>query len=279
MTRTDAKLEALKAALITSPEYAEIVPFFVSVQEYLAGREAATGITAELSAGPSERNNAGFPLLSPSELKVDRDQATRFLLGLIDVLKLHGRDADGQLEKMATALANNRLDPGPLFLAILERRRPPLEEAAAAIEVPAALVEFVCEIPLRTMLEHLAEQYSMADVEGWHEGLCPICGSRAGMAELAGDEGRRYLSCSACSFKWPFKRMKCPYCGCEEAEKLSYFTVDDGPARVDVCKGCSRYIKTRDSRKGDAEVPMEVSDALTIHLDLVATREGYERGK
>jgi FdhE protein len=76
-----------------------------------------------------------------------------------------------------------------------------------------------------------------------------------------------------------FRRIQCPYCGNEEIEKQSYFTVDGGPVRVDVCKACNCYIKTRDSRKGEADIPLDICDALTIHLDLVAVKEGYERGK
>jgi FdhE protein len=99
------------------------------------------------------------------------------------------------------------------------------------------------------------------------------------MAELSGEDGKRQLSCSACYFKWPFKRMKCPSCGSEDTDSFSYFTAGEGPTRVDTCKACSRYIKTRDSRKGNADIPLEVEDLLTIHLDLLATQEGFERGK
>jgi FdhE protein len=31
------------------------------------------------------------------------------------------------------------------------------------------------------------------------------------------------------------------------------------------------------ARKGGQDVPLEVEDLLTIHLDLLATREGFER--
>jgi len=99
------------------------------------------------------------------------------------------------------------------------------------------------------------------------------------MAELTGEEGHRRLCCSSCFYTWPFKRIKCPSCGCEDAEKLSYFTAGEGPTRVDTCTACSRYIKTRDTRKGGQDVPLEVEDLLTIHLDLLASREGFERGK
>jgi len=279
MNTTEAKLAALRAALTNSPEYAEIIPFFIAIQEYLQGRELATGITANVAASPKERNQSGFPLLSPTDLEVNREQARHFLAGLVAVIKANSREPVAGLDTLASVLATDQLDPAPLFRAILERQRPPLDETAATLEVPAPLIEFLCEIPLRTMLEQFAQPFGPDDVAGWQEGFCPICGSRAGMAELSGEEGKRYLACSACSFTWLFSRIKCPYCGCEEPDKLSYFTVDDGPVRVDTCKGCSRYIKTRDSRKGDSDLPLEVSDALTMHLDLMASREGFERGK
>ena len=279
MSRTETKIDALREVAARSQEYAEIVPFFVAIQEYIKGREEATGITVALSATLKERNREGFPLISAPDLKVDKAQAVRFLTGLADVLKSNGRDADEPLQKLVAAIESGLIEPASIFRAILERRREPIEECAASIFVPEPLVEFLFEIPLRTMLEQFSQQYSVDDLEGWHEGFCPICGSRTGMAEIAGEEGRRSLSCSACSFKWPFKRIRCPYCGNEETEKQSYFTVDEGASRVDICKACNCYIKTRDSRKGDADIPLDVTDALTIHLDLVATREGYERGK
>jgi FdhE protein len=140
-------------------------------------------------------------------------------------------------------------------------------------------LEYVVEIALKGAVERVAEGYAPGTLAGSEEGFCPVCGSRAGMAELVGEEGRRLLSCSACTHRWPFKRLKCPCCGNEETEKLSYFSADDGPTRVDTCTACSRYIKTRDSRKGNAEVPLEVEDLLTIHLDMLSAREGFERGK
>jgi FdhE protein len=99
------------------------------------------------------------------------------------------------------------------------------------------------------------------------------------MAELSGDEGKRRLSCSACFFRWPFPRIQCPYCGNADPDTLSYFTAGDGPTRVGVCRKCSRYLKTRDARIGNADVPLEAEDLATLHLDLLAGKEGFERGK
>jgi FdhE protein len=145
--------------------------------------------------------------------------------------------------------------------------------------VPSPLLEYVCEIALKTALEHFSEGVAPDVSDGWQEGYCPVCGSRAGMAELSGEEGKRSLFCSACTFRWAFKRLQCPFCGNDEVETLSYFVAGEGATRVDTCTVCSRYIKTRDSRKGNADVPLDVEDLLTIHLDLLAAREGFERGK
>jgi FdhE protein len=64
----------------------------------------------------------------------------------------------------------------------------------------------------------------------------------------------------------------------EVPDSLSYFQAGEGPTRVDVCRKCSRYLKTRDARRGHAGVPMDVEDLTTMHLGLMAVKEGFERG-
>ncbi len=280
MPTTEMKIFSLRQAAESSSEYAAITPLFIAVYEYIKGREEMTGISIDPSeVKRTERTANGFPLISPLDLSVDSECLTCFLQGVVSVLKQHGKEGDAALERICQALSAGAIDPNPLLMAILERRRGPLDEAAARFDVPPPLLEYIIEIPLKTALEQYAVGLSCDSFPEWQENICPVCGSRPGMAELAGDEGRRQLSCSACSFSWPFKRLKCPSCGNEDAEKLSYFTAGDGATRVDTCRACSRYIKTRDLRKGGKEVPLEVEDLLTIHLDLLASREGFERGK
>ena len=280
MSITVQKISALQKAVLTSPEYATITPLFVAIYEYIAGREDQTGIIIDLSSiNRNERTGNGFPLISPAELHITRETAIIFLMGIISVLEQHGKDGDEALDRIAQALSSGQLVPEPLLMAILERRRSPLDDAALNVGVPAPLLEYVFEIPLKTALEQSAAEMAEDAFAGWQENVCPVCGARPAMAELTGEEGRRRLSCSACCYTWPFKRMKCPSCGCEDVEKLSYFSAGDGATRVDTCTACSRYIKTRDSRKGSTEVPLDVEDLLTMHLDLLASREGFERGK
>lgn len=280
MSFTEQKITALQQAAHTSPEYAEIVPLFIGIYDYVRGREQQTGISIELSSSASkDGSNQAIPLMNSSNLKVNREQSVSFLTGIIEVLSLKGQENADYLQSIGDALRGDSIDPATLFGAILERHRAPINDISDELAVPAPLIEYIFEIPLRTALEHFSAGYEEGHFPGWQEHFCPVCGSRAGMAELSGEEGRRMLSCSACSFGWPFKRLTCANCGCDDPEKLSYFTAGDGATRVDTCKACSRYIKTRDSRKGDSDVPLEIEDLLTIHLDLLASREGFERGK
>ena len=280
MSSTEMKLTALRQAAETAPEYAAITPLFVAVYDYLLGREGMTGIGIDLArVNRAERSTQGFPLISPAELSFDRNMLVVFLTGVVAVLKQHGRDGDAALDRIARSLSSGQLDPEPLVSAILERRRAPLDEASLALDVPAPLLEYVVEIPMKAALELSAAGIGADAFPDWQENVCPVCGARPAMAELAGEEGRRKLCCSACSYAWSFRRIKCPSCGCEDADQLSYFTAGEGATRVDTCRACSRYIKTRDARKGGGEVPLEVEDLLTIHLDLLASREGFERGK
>jgi FdhE protein len=280
MNRNELKTAALRRIAESSPEYAEIMPLFITLYEHLQGRDHDTGISiAPGIVSLPERIQEGFPVLSPADLRVERQQAVAFLAEVTKILSRKGQESEDYLPRIDAALAAGVIDPAVIFSSILERRRTPIVDASVALGVPAALVEFVFEIPLKVTLELFAAGYQPDDFPGWHEGYCPVCGSRAAMAELSGEEGHRFLCCSTCAFRWPFLRLKCPYCGNEETDKLSYFTVGEGPYRVDTCNACSRYIKTRDSRKGHDDVPMEIEEMATIHLDLLAVREGFERGK
>jgi FdhE protein len=280
MTSYRDKISFLERSADSSPEYAEILPFFIELFRYLETQGKETGISFLIPEnGVTQRVANGFPIISSDSVHVDNHPFVEFMGDTLALLRRIGRDGSAELDRIGGALCDGTLDASSIFCGILERKRAIIDDAASSIEVPAPLLEYVFEIPLKAALElHVATVAADALPE-WHESFCPVCGSRAGMAELVGEEGKRYLSCSACTFQWPFKRLQCPFCGNEEAENLSYFLAGDGATRVDTCKACSRYIKTRDSRKGSAERPLELEDLLTMHLDLLAVREGFERGK
>ena len=280
MSRTADKIAHLRKTAFEHPEYIDVLLPFEAIFTFVDGKEAGTGIRFAVPEGNgAERVLGGLPLLSPEALSVDRDAATVFLAGLVAVLRRVGREGHADLDRIAEGLSSGRLDLASLYAACLARNRDLVDQAAAGLSVQAPLLAFVLEIALKTALERVSSSLPAERFDGWKEGYCPVCGSRAGMAELSGDEGRRRLSCSACFFQWPYPRIQCPYCGNADPETLSYFTAGDGPTRVGVCRSCSRYLKTRDARLGNADVPLEAEDLATLHLDLLAGKEGFERGK
>jgi FdhE protein len=280
MASFNDKIISLQNAAAKSPEYAEILPFFIELFRFLDKQGGESGITFKSNMNCiKERVANGFPLISSDSIITNKHACVVFICSTIELLKRIGREGENELNKIEAALLDARLDPSSIIKAALERKRSVIDEAAIAIDVPAPLLEYIFEIPLKAAFELFAATVETDTLSDWQESYCPVCGSRAGMAELVGEEGKRRLCCSTCAFIWPFKRLQCPFCNNDDIEKLSYFLAGDGPTRVDTCKACSRYIKTRDSKNGIPDLPLDLEDLLTIHLDILATKEGYERGK
>ncbi|MGB5219315.1 MAG: formate dehydrogenase accessory protein FdhE [Smithella sp.] len=140
------------------------------------------------------------------------------------------------------------------------------------------LIELFLEESLRPELEFIARKYeNIVKKYEWSEGYCPICGKEPKIGEIREEEdGKRYLFCHQCGFKWHFQRIKCPFCGNDEQHSLAYFEVEgEERYRVDVCNKCRRYVKTVELFKSSEEPNMDVEDIATLHLDMIAYDEGY----
>ena len=140
------------------------------------------------------------------------------------------------------------------------------------------MIELFLEESLRPDLERIAEKYAAVVSQfGWSEGYCPICGREPKIGEIKKNEEERFLFCHQCGFEWSFRRIKCPFCGNEEQNSLAFFIVEeDERYRVDVCNECRRYIKIIDFREESQKANMDVEDIATLHLDILASEEGYD---
>jgi len=140
------------------------------------------------------------------------------------------------------------------------------------------LIELFLEESLRPEMEFIARKYGeIVKKSDWSEGYCPICGKEPKIGEIREEEdGKRYLFCHQCGFKWYFQRIKCPFCGNDEQHSLAYFEVEgEERYRVDVCNKCRRYVKTVELPKSSEEPNMDIEDIATLHLDMIAYDEGY----
>ena len=116
-------------------------------------------------------------------------------------------------------------------------------------------------------------------VEGkdWERNYCPVCGSLPVLAQLkqANDGHQRHLICGSCHSSWTYKRIGCTYCGNEELNRLRLYETDSEPAmRIDVCEDCHTYIKTYIKEGQEA---IYLADWTTLHLDLLAEKEGFSK--
>ena len=222
----------------------------------------------------------GFPLVDKKELKLDMESATRLFKRLCNVVRKRNDKIADDVKKINEALDEGELDLEKLFEKVVAEDEEYLDAAAEKLELNQGLLLFLAKNSINPVLEAYADQLKgYIDQKKWWKGYCPICGSKPIIAALRKKEGERFLLCSSCGFEWRFSRMKCPFCGNQEREGHKYFYIEkeDKGYRVDVCKKCKKYIKTIDTREMFEDVVLPVEDIGTLHLDIIAQKEGYER--
>jgi FdhE protein len=161
----------------------------------------------------------------------------------------------------------------------------PLQETASRLDIPSGNLLFLVQILARPFLvearlrrpgstEHDTRMLDTAS------GRCPACGAHPGLAVLRTGDGARRLVCLLCDETWLAPRLMCTSCGTRDQEALATLHVaEDDPRWIEVCDACHRYLKTVDQwrmTEADPLIP-RAEDARTLHLDLIAEREGYVR--
>jgi FdhE protein len=228
----------------------------------------------------------GFPLIDKKEIKLDMDSAATLFKNICRALQ---RKKDEKIaveaKKISQALRKKEIDLQELFKKLVEGDKGYLDSVSGKTGLNKWLLTFLAESSINPLLEAYAEKLKgYVDQKSWFKGFCPVCGSAPVLGEIRNVEGVeggvRFLVCSSCSFTWRFKRLTCPFCGNGDHKKLRYFNTEaDGKGyRVDVCEECKKYIKAIDTTVvGEALVPL-VEDMGTLHLDILARKEGYKRG-
>jgi FdhE protein len=222
----------------------------------------------------------GFPLIDKKDIKLDMDSATTLFKNICRVFQRKEKIAP-EIKKINQAIRKGEIDLKELFGKLIAGDKAYIDSVGEKTELNRWLLLFLAESSINPLFEAYAEKLKgYVDQEIWLRGYCPVCGSQPVRGELRKDFGERFLECSSCSFKWRFKRVVCPYCGNDDSKKLRFFNTEtDGKAyRVDVCEECKKYIKTIDLRELNVEVVPIADDIGTLHLDIIAEKEGYKRG-
>ena len=143
----------------------------------------------------------------------------------------------------------------------------------------AGLVRYLGWSGLRRVLAPVVAAFDPArDGRRWHRGSCPTCGAPPAMGALvpAADGRARHLACGCCGTRWAYQRVACPFCGNEDADRLSLLELEEEPPlRLDLCEECKGYVKTWTGAGEGAG--FFLSDWPTLHLDVLARDHGYQR--
>jgi hypothetical protein len=139
------------------------------------------------------------------------------------------------------------------------------------------LLHYMMLAVLNPVYETYGEAYGkQLDDATWVQPFCYVCGGAPEMAMLAGDGGKRYLHCRLCDTSWWYAKLKCPYCGNDDLERLVSLTLEHDPSyMLHGCKACNRYVKVVEARAQNGDVFFELEDLRTSHLDGVARNEGF----
>jgi FdhE protein len=246
-----------------------------------AQQETGARFKPDMSSVDVETRRAGLsdgkPLLAPGDIRIDTGLYDA-LFDRIEELRIRAKGAGERVGAELTGLQKDGEWHASLVKALMSSPAD-AEELAGQAGVGMDVLMFVGTQALVPFVEaYAADLMSNTDTAAWWKGMCPVCAGEPLMARLADETGQRFLGCYLCRTEWPFKRLECPFCGCTEQAKLRYFYDDQDPCyRVEVCDQCKTYLKTVDARKANREICLFVENLASLHLDLVARKEGFCR--
>lgn len=250
------------------PELEELLDFLDRIAERAPGLIPDRFDTGRLpcAAPPTPLRPDAFPL--------DEDRAAEAFRTLVDAFP---HDPDGEAARVRAALEGGRLDPRAACRAYLRGDGDhflDLEERGTA---PAALVAQLAELAVKP--QFIAAARALGAVPSTIADRCPLCGSWPEVVLIVDREAAERAAqgvCRLCESEWPVRRVRCPACGNEDPETLSYLQAEgEEGARVNVCVACKTYVPVVDTR-GRLEVAPAVERAALAHLDVAAERAGYQ---
>jgi FdhE protein len=250
---------------------------------FKAQHEAGAFIIPELAAFDfkmcKKRHADGLPFLHSENVKIERDPLDKLANQICAITKRYAESGESEIDNVI-ALVSER--PGRWHAIVLKsvlEDSSPLKELAEKSNISFPTLLFISIQSLSPFIEKYAEKLrEYIDGTVWMKGTCPVCGGEPLMGRLEEETGKRFLQCYLCRTNWEFGRLECPFCANTDQKKLRYFFDEDNQHhRVDVCDHCKKYLKVIDTRKIGDTTPVVVENLATLHLDVVAKREGFTR--
>jgi FdhE protein len=236
-------------------------------------REAPPPLTADQAMA---KLTGGIPLLRGEPLDLDETAFRRRWSEVCAAVLRHKEDVAGR--QLADALRGDQLDPGELTRELLAGRPEAVYARAEALGLNASLTATVLRLTLYPALSAVGAALApLRQMVRWQAGCCPTCGSWPLLGEFRGLEQTRFLRCGLCATGWEFPRLRCPFCGTRDHERLGYFHVEGEEAkyRAATCEDCRRYVKMVSTLAALPPPMLLVEEVATVHLDLAAAERGF----
>ena len=160
-------------------------------------------------------------------------------------------------------------------------------EVITVPQVNAETLGFAAAELVRPFVERQAQDLAQIVKDlPWRQTNCPLCGASPNLSILRRirDEseyiqshgGRRFLRCSSCATEWPYKRVSCPACGCEEPDELVVLHDPARPhERADACRRCHTFLLCLDTGELVDIPDPDVAVLTMLPLALQARRQGF----
>ena len=269
-------LEQLDRLIQRKPMYKEALSVYRELLGFLDEIEPEIAYEAKDASVRALKAREGFPLFSRGDLPIDYGGAALLFQRLLEHLSSTKRK-----DREALKMALQRVEGNPTWVngvitAFLSGDEATITTMAQEVTLSPMVVKFLAHMALGPSMKYLRESAPEGIQDyTWNYGYCPLCGSSPDMAYFNG-EGKRFLHCELCGHGWHYSRLKCPFCENERAKDLGYFTSEEEEGyRVDFCRKCKRYVKTLDMRLIGSPAPLEVENLITLHLDMLAHKQGF----
>jgi len=275
------EIDYYKTKEYTSKDYLDFQLDLIRTQYKIKPKLEKSSIYPKLAADTAKaRLKEGFYLVDFPKIKISRKFLDDTFKDICSVIEKYNTLESEELERLKAKKASGELSLSELIENIATQNKEYFEKLSKKLSVKVEALLFIAENLVRPILILEAQrlQGKIKD-DIWLRNYCPVCGNEPRMVRLERETGRRILECSLCYTQWVFKILECPFCGNNEQKTLKFFFLeDDSPYRVDICDKCKRYIKTVDERKlgEERKAILRVENIATIHLDMLAEREGFK---
>lgn len=273
--------EDIDAELERMPEYEKLLAMYRdSLIAQGRAKDKIAPVDVDMDKGQAAVcASTGLSLLGESGAKLKTGLAVKLFNDLKTVVSKHGKDYAEEMERIDEKVEAGDLD----VAAVLEEvfaggSAEDLKKKVMDLDLDGHVFASLVFASIRPNLELYSEALRpLVKDDDWERKFCPVCGRLPYISKLVDKEGVRMVCCPACSTEWRFPRIKCINCGTTDHEKLRMLYPEDEPRDryADVCDNCRRYLKAIDTRELARSPIMQIADAATLHIDMLAQREGF----